>query len=97
LHSDQGGQYSSLSFRSLLEQYNVTQSMSRAGNPRDNAVMESFFGWFKDILKYDYDYSSCDDLVGTIAEAVEFYNNDRPSYALNYKTPVQFKIEQGFA
>ncbi|GAV22943.1 IS3 family transposase, partial [Carboxydothermus pertinax] len=42
LHSDQGSQYSSLSFISLLEQYNVTQSMSRAGNPRDNAVMESF-------------------------------------------------------
>ena len=42
LHSDQGSQYSSAGYSSLLQKYNVIQSMSRAGNPRDNAVMESF-------------------------------------------------------
>ncbi len=33
------------------KEYNVIQSMSRAGNPRDNAVMESFWGRFKDTLR----------------------------------------------
>lgn len=42
LHSDQGVQYSSAGYCNLLKEYNVIQSMSRAGNPRDNAVMESF-------------------------------------------------------
>ncbi len=43
-HSDQGVQYSSAGYCNLLTQYNVLQSMSRAGMPRDNAVMESFWG-----------------------------------------------------
>ena len=44
LHSDQGVQYSSAGYCNLLKEYGVIQSMSRAGNPRDNAVMESFWG-----------------------------------------------------
>ena len=43
LHSDQGVQYSSAGYCNLLKSYNTIQSMSRAGTPRDNAVMESFF------------------------------------------------------
>ena len=42
LHSDQGSQYSSAGYCNLLKSYNTIQSMSRAGTPRDNAVMESF-------------------------------------------------------
>ena len=96
LHSDQGKQYSSISFTSLLERYNITQSMSRTGNPRDNAVMESFFGWFKSILKYDFNYWKSDNLVEVIKDAVHYYNYERPSYALKYKNPVQYRIERGF-
>jgi putative transposase len=96
LHSDQGVQYSSASFTSLLERYNITQSMSRAGNPRDNAVMESFFGWFKCILEYDFKYRSTDDPVKTVGAAIDYYNNERPSCALKYKRPVQYRIEQGY-
>lgn len=48
-HSDQGVQYSSAGYCNLLQSYNVIQSMSRAGTPRDNAVIESFFGRFKDV------------------------------------------------
>ena len=50
LHSDQGIQYSSAGYSNLLKSYNAIQSMSRAGTPRDNAVMESFFGRFKDVM-----------------------------------------------
>jgi putative transposase len=42
-HSDRGVQYACKEFRSLLESYSVTQSMSRKGNCWDNAVAESFF------------------------------------------------------
>ena len=42
-HSDQGVQYSSAGYCNLLKSYNIIQSMSRAGTPRDNAVIESFF------------------------------------------------------
>ena len=45
-------------YRALNARLRVTQSMSRAGTPRDNAVMESIFGWFKDFLKADFFPSS---------------------------------------
>ena len=42
-HSDRGKQYLSRSFQMLLKESGVEQSLSRPGNPHDNAVMESFF------------------------------------------------------
>jgi transposase InsO family protein len=94
LHSDQGVQYSSAGFCSLLQRYNVTQSMSRAGNPYDNAVMESFFGRFKDILRSHFRFWTLDDLAQTVASAVHYFNFVRPVRKLKGKTPVQFRIEQ---
>ena len=46
-HSDRGSQYASRSYRALLEQHGIECSMSRAGDCYDNAVIESFFGTFK--------------------------------------------------
>ena len=65
LHSDQGSQYSSAGYCNLLKSYNTIQSMSRAGTPRDNAVMESFFGRFKDIHK-------------AVADTIHYFNYVRP-------------------
>jgi Transposase and inactivated derivatives len=96
LHSDQGSQYASYPYVNILKQNHIFQSMSRAGTPHDNAVMESCFGWFKDMLKYDFDIRHCVNIKDTLAKAVEYYNFARPAYALNYKTPAQFKAEQGF-
>lgn len=95
LHSDQGGQYSSLGYRNLLKTYNVTQSMSRAGTPRDNAVAESLIGRIKEVLYYDYKFKRVDNPREVLSEAIMYFNYERPSYALEYKTPAQFTIEQG--
>ncbi|WP_444323071.1 IS3 family transposase [Phascolarctobacterium faecium] len=93
LHSDQGIQYSSAGYRSLLKGYNVIQSMSRAGTPRDNAVMESFFGRFKDVLRIKFRYWQKEDLQQTISDAITYFNKERPVRKLNGKTPVQYRIE----
>jgi len=74
MHSDQGVQYSSAGYCTLLKQYNVTQSMSRAGTPRDNAVIESFFGRFKDVLRSHYKYWKCDNLKQIISDAIDYFN-----------------------
>ena len=94
LHSDQGNQYTSAGYRALLREYNVLQSMSRAGTPRDNAVMESFFGRFKDVLRFQFRYWERNDLRSVISEAIYYFNSIRPVRKLNGKTPVQFRIEQ---
>jgi transposase InsO family protein len=46
-HSDRGVQYVSTQFQSLLHSYGASASMSRKGNPYDNAMMESFFATLK--------------------------------------------------
>lgn len=93
MHSDQGIQYSSAGYSSLLKGYNVIQSMSRAGTPRNNAVTESFFGRFKDVLRVKFRYWQQEDLQQTISDAITYFNKERPVRKLNGKTPVQYRIE----
>ena len=96
LHTDQGSVYSSESYNKLIEDYNIQRSMSRAGTPTDNPINESLNGWIKEELFIDFDLKHCNDVPKLIEEYVYYYNNERPSYALNYKTPIQYKIESGF-
>lgn len=77
LHSDQGFQYTSQAYFKLTKRYSITPSMSRRGNPYDNALAENFFS----ILKTECIYRS---KIATLAEAREliddyiyFYNNQR--------------------
>ena len=92
-HSDQGVQYSSAGYCNLLKEYNVIQSMSRAGMPRDNAVMESFWGRFKDTLRKHFRYWESDDLRAVIEQAVHYFNYERPLRKLNGKPPALFRTE----
>lgn len=96
LHTDQGSVYSSASYNELIKDYNIKRSMSRAGTPTDNPVNESLNGWIKEELFLDFDLKNCDDVPKLILDYIHYYNFFRPSYALNYKTPIQFKTELGF-
>ncbi len=93
LHSDQGVQYSSAGYCNLLKSYNIIQSMSRAGTPRDNAVIESFFGRFKDVLHSHFKYQNCDDLHKAVSDAVYYFNYLRPVRKLKRKPPVPYRLE----
>ena len=92
-HSDQGVQYSSAGYCNLLKSYNAIQSMSRAGTPRDNAVIESFFGRFKDVMSSHFQYLKCDDLQKVVEQTIHYFNYIKPIRKLNRKTPVQYRIE----
>lgn len=96
LHTDQGSVYSSKAYNKLLENYNIERSMSRAGTPTDNPVNESLNGGIKEELIIDFDLKDCNNVPELIKEYIYYYNNERPSYALKYKTPIQYKIESGF-
>lgn len=93
LHSDQGTQYSSAGFCNLLAKYNAIQSMSRAGMPHDNAVMESFWGRFKDTLRQHFRYWEKNDLYDIVAQCVHYFNDVRLVRKLNGKPPVLFRTE----
>ena len=96
LHTDQGSVYSSQQFNSFLKAFNIQRSMSRAGTPTDNPVNESLNGWIKEELFIDFDLKHSKDVLNLIKLYIDYYNNERPSYALGYKTPIQYKIESGF-
>lgn len=97
LHTDQGSVYSSKAFSLAHKNYtNIHRSMSRVGTPTDNAIIESLNGWIKDEIYWDFDLNNVSDFPHFIEEYVFYFNNHRLSYKLNYQTPVQFKIEQGF-
>lgn len=91
LHTDQGSVYSSKSFNELLPLYNITHSMSRAGTPTDNGAMESINGWLKEELFNDFKIKEKEDPINCIKEYIHFFNEQRPSYSLNYLTLKQFK------
>ena len=96
LHTDQGSVYSSKSYNALLSTNSIQHSMSRAGTPTDNPVNESLNGWIKEELFIDFNLRNSDNVQETIEQYIHYYNYIRPAYALNYKTPIQYKIELGF-
>ena len=74
-HSDRGTQYRSRAFQEKLEKYGMVQSLSRAGNPHDNAVIESFFSSMKREELYRREYTSEYAFREGVAKYIDFYNN----------------------
>lgn len=91
LHTDQGSVYSSSGYNELLPLYNITHSMSRAGTPTDNGAMEAINGWLKEELFNDFKIKESDEPTLVVEKYIKFFNEERPSYSLNYLTPKQFK------
>ena len=96
LHTDQGSVYSSRAFSKAHAQYNIIRSMSRAGTPTDNPIIESLNGWMKAELVLDFGISKADCPNKTFHSYVNYFNSYRPAAALDYKTPIQYKTELGF-
>ena len=77
LHSDQGFQYTSQAYYRLTKSYNITPSMSRKGNPYDNALAENFFSILKTECIYRIKLRTYDEARLIIDEYIDFYNNER--------------------
>ncbi len=91
-HSDRGVQYASNAYLELLLAHGIQPSMSRAGNPYDNAKCESFLKTLKQEEIYTRRYRDQADLEAHIGEFVErYYNRRRMHSALGYRTPDQFE------
>ncbi len=90
VHTDQGSVYSSKAYNDLIKDTNIQRSMSRAGKPTDNPVNEALNGWIKEELLIDYKLHESTDIMATISEYVEFYNTQRPCYAIGYDTPKHY-------
>jgi len=91
-HSDRGIQYACSDYAELLRQHDIAPSMSRVGNPYDNAKAESFMKTLKqeEVNGQTYrDVHHARSAIGTFLE--EVYNRQRLHSALAYRPPIEFE------
>lgn len=77
LHSDQGFQYTSHAYFNLTQSYGITPSMSRKGNPYDNAMAENFFSILKTECIYRRKPKTFKEANELIDSYIHFYNHER--------------------
>lgn len=93
-HSDQGVQYASTDYTSLLHQHGAVISMSRRGVPYDNATCESFMKTLKYEEVYRQEYRDLTDARRSLERFIEkIYNSRRLHSALGYRPPVEFEAQ----
>ena len=80
LHSDQGFQYTSQAYFQLTQEYGITPSMSRRGNPYDNAMAENFFSILKTECIYRHKPATFAQANEMIDRYIHFYNHERIQY-----------------
>jgi putative transposase len=91
-HSDQGVQYASWEYVDRLKENGIKISMSRKGNPYDNAFAESFIKTLKYEEVYLWEYESFDEAHKNIKKFLEVvYNKKRIHSSIGYVTPEEFE------
>jgi putative transposase len=92
-HSDRGVQYACKAYMELLKTNGMVPSMSRAGNPYDNAKCESFMKTLKKEEIYCTAYRDEEDLRAHLEQFIEtYYNRQRLHSALAYQSPEEFEL-----
>jgi len=91
-HSDRGVQYASRDYTALLAEHGVRISMSRRGNPYDNALAESFIKTLKYEEVYRQEYRDLAEAHASLPRFLEqVYNQKRLHSALGYLPPAEFE------
>src|SRR5581483_2134185 len=91
-HSDRGVQYASQDYTDLLKSRGITISMSRKGNPYDNAACESFMKTLKYEEVHRQEYRNLTEARSSIQQFIEkIYNGKRLHSALGYRPPAEFE------
>ena len=95
-HSDRGVQYACGDYVQMLRNHRMIPSVSRPGNPYDNASCESFMKTLKQEEIYANDYRDLEHIVQSVETFIEqYYNRCRLHSALGYRPPEEFEQKSG--
>lgn len=94
-HSDRGCQYASSDYIKLLNGNHIQISMTESGDPKDNAQAERINNTMKNELLKGMRFCNIDEVIATVARAVDFYNNERPHMSIDMMTPVMAAFCEG--
>jgi putative transposase len=93
VHSDQGFQYQHASWRTLLADAGLAQSMSRRGNCLDNSMAENFFDHLKEELFHHNRFDTVAEFTTALDEYIDWYNTTRISTTLKGLSPVEYRAQ----
>ena len=93
-HTDRGGEFDNTRIDELLDVFDIKRSLSRKGNPYDNAVVESTNRLLKKELVYRNHYTTIEQLRHDPDDYVWWSDNQRLHSTLGYRSPKEF-TEQG--
>jgi len=93
-HSDRGSQYTSQSYRHLLQSYGLRTSMGDVGACWDNAVVECFFGSLKHDWILKVAQPTREHMKQDVADYIRYYNQDRLHTANDSLSPINYELSQ---
>ena len=93
VHSDQGFQYQHASWRTLLDDAGLTQSMSRRATCLDNSIAENFFGHLKEELFHHNRFDTTEEFTAELEEYIDWYNTTRISTTLKGLSPAEYRAQ----
>lgn len=95
-NSDQGSQFTSLRYTSILEEANIKISMDGRGRALDNIFVERLWRSLKYEDIYLNQYETVAEVKAGIKKYFDYYNNERQHETLGYKTPAEIFFEKRF-
>lgn len=90
-HSDRGKEYDNIKIDDILETFNIERSLSRKGNPYDNAVSEAMNKVLKIEFIYQNKFETLEELELQLAEYIYWYNHIRIHGSLGYISPIEYR------
>lgn len=93
-HTDRGLEFKNKIIDQVLNENNIRRSLSRPGNPYDNAVAESMFKTFKTTWLKNHKFNNIIELENEVIRYVKWYNNLRCHSSLGYLSPVEYRLRK---
>lgn len=93
-HTDRGKEFDNQLIDQLLETFDIKRSLSRRGNPYDNAVAESTYKSMKIEFFHQYTFNNLTELKLQLSDYIHWWNYLRIHGSLNYQTPIDYRQQR---